>query len=466
VAVDWGTMQAPTSRRRLLRAVLSGTAAVAGCAGPTDTATRTRDRTGSPAGQSPTADGSTTDGSPTTDGPPAADPPDAVALEPVANGFRAGVDVAFAPYADRRYVVQQTGEIRVHGPDGFRDQPFLALGDAVQVGGEKGLLGFALHPAFASNRRCYVRYSAPSRSGTPDDYSHTFVLAAFTATDDGLRARPDTERTILEIPEPQGNHNAGDLLFGPEGLLYVAVGDGGKAGDRGTGHVDDWYGAVDGGNGQDVTQNLLGSILRIDVDVNDEPYAVPDGNPLVGSEGLDEHYAWGLRNPWRMSIDPGGSRVDAGPDLYVGDVGQNRYEEVDLVRPGGNYGWNVMEGTDCYDAVDCPEETPDGEPLLDPIVEYPHSGDPVSGVSVIGGYVYRGDAIPGLVGRYVFADWKAGGRLFVAEQGDGGWTASTLPHTLSFELEQVRSFARGPDGELYVVGNGGDSWSLYRIAPA
>jgi glucose/arabinose dehydrogenase len=464
VAADRDGMDGPTSRRRLLRSLVAGaTVAAAGCNHTTGTATRTRDREGSPTGPSPTANGS-----PTSDVTPAAETPDAVALEPVAKGFRAGVDVAFAQDADRRYVVQQTGEILVHEPGGFRDQPFLALGGAVEAGGEKGLLGFALHPEFASNRRCYVRYSAPSRSGTPDDYSHTFVLAAFTATDDGLRARPDTERAILEIPEPQGNHNAGDLLFGPDGLLYVAVGDGGAGGDQGTGHVDDWYGDNGGGNGQDVTENRLGSILRIDVDGRDgdRPYAVPEDNPLVGEQGLDEHYAWGLRNPWRMSIDPAGDRVDAGPDLYVGDVGQNRYEEVDLVEKGGNYGWNVKEGTHCYGADDCPDETSGSEPLLDPILEYPHSGNPVSGVSVIGGYVYRGDAIPGLVGRYVFADWRAGGRLFVAEQGDGGWTASTLSGPGSGDLEQVRSFARGPDDELYVVASDGDAWNVHRIVPA
>jgi glucose/arabinose dehydrogenase len=452
-------MESTRSRRRFLRAALAGAATgLAGCGGSPDTVTRTRDRERSP-----------TEPSPTTSGTPAGSLPETVGLETVASGFEAGVDVAFAPGVDRRYVVQQSGEVLVHGPDGFRDRPFLDLGPAVVTGGEQGLLGFALHPAFESNRRCYVRYSAPTRSGTPDDYSHTFVLAEFTATDDGLRARPDSERSILEIPEPQGNHNAGDLLFGPDGLLYVAVGDGGAGGDQGAGHVDDWYGGVGGGNGQDVRRNLLGSVLRVDIDdeEGDRPYAVPGDNPLVGRTGLDEHYAWGLRNPWRMSIDPAGERVDGGPDLYVGDVGQNAYEEVDVVRPGGNYGWNVREGRHCYGADDCPGEAPGGKPLLDPIVEYPHSGDGVAGISVIGGYVYRGDAVDGLAGRYVFADWRAGGQLFVATPGgDDGWSASVLPVEDPGALGQVRSFATDADGDLYVVASGGGGWALHRLVPA
>jgi len=195
----------------------------------------------------------------------------------------------------------------------------------------------------------------------------------FDACADGRRVRRDSERTVLEIPEPQGNHNAGDLAFGPDGHLYVAVGDGGSGGDRGRGHVEDWYDANEGGNGQDVTENLLGSVLRIDVDGRDDgkAYAIPEDNPLVGREGLDEHFAWGLRNPWRMSFD--------GKELYVADVGQFAREEVSLVTNGGNYGWNVREGIECFGADDCPDETPPdvrgGEPLVDPVVEYPHSGD-------------------------------------------------------------------------------------------
>jgi glucose/arabinose dehydrogenase len=404
-----------------------------------------------------------------------------VRVEPLATGFQAPLDVTFAPDADRRYVADQEGRVYVHGADGLRDEPLLDLRDSIEYGGEKGLLGITLHPNFAENRRLFVRYSAPRRSGTPSRYSHTFVLAEFAVDDDGVRARRDSERTILEIPEPQSNHNAGSVLFGPDGYLYVGVGDGGAGGDQGTGHVDDWYDAVGGGNGQDVTENLLGSVLRIDVDgeptvparkrgdatnlADDAGYAIPGDNPLVGGEGLDEHYAWGLRNPWRMSFDRG--------RLFVADVGQSSYEEVSLVEKGGNYGWNVREGAHCYRADDCPDETPasvrGGEPLVDPIVEYPHSGAAISGVSVIGGYVYRGSALPGLVGRYVFGDLSANGRLFVASEpgGDGGaWSTGIVEIAGGDAPRRILSFGRDPAGEVYVLGTGSDGGSLYRVVPA
>ncbi|NEU58391.1 sorbosone dehydrogenase family protein [Halorussus sp. MSC15.2] len=395
--------------------------------------------------------------------------PDSVGLETLASGFGVPLDVAFAPDADRRYVADQQGLVHVHESGGLRDHPFLDLRETVVSGGETGLLGIALHPEFAENRRMFVRYSAPPRSGTPDDYDHTFVLSEFEATDDGTRAEPDSERTLLEIPEPQGNHNAGSVLFGPDGYLYVGVGDGGSAGDRGEGHVEDWYDAVPGGNGQDVTRNLLGSVLRLDVDSEasgNRSYAIPDDNPFAdGGERLPEHYAWGFRNPWRMAFDRG--------RLLVADVGQSGYEEVSLVEKGGNYGWNVKEGTHCYSADDCPDSTPDdvrgGEPLVDPVIEYPHSGDGVSGVSVIGGHVYRGAALPDLTGAYVFADLSAEGRLFVAIPSDDGlWPTRVLPVAGddAQKVGRVYSFGRGPDGELYVLGGGSDADGLHRVVPA
>ena len=392
--------------------------------------------------------------------------PDAVGLEAVATGLRAPLDIAFAPDADRRYVAQQQGIIRVHESDGLRSRPLLDIRDQVTAGGEKGLLGIALHPDFASNRRLFVRYSSPPRDGTPAAYSHTFVLAEFRVAEDGRSVRPDSERTILEIPEPQSNHNAGAIVFGADGYLYVAVGDGGAGGDQGRGHVDDWYDRVGGGNGQDVQANLLGSILRIDVDGGPENgYAVPDDNPLVDGPGLDEHYAWGLRNPWRLAVD--------GDDLYAGDVGQNEYEEVDRIVAGGNYGWNVKEGTHCFTAGSCPDSTPDdvrgGEALRDPVVEYPHGNAEVSGISVIIGNVYRGSAIPGLAGQFVFGDYVAGGRLFVAtpQDGDGLWPTAAVPITEADagNLQQILSFGR--DGsEMYVLGIGENGGGVYRLVPA
>lgn len=392
------------------------------------------------------------------------DLPGSVGLTPLVTGLRAPLDIAFAPDTDRRYIAEQQGIVHVH-EDSLRSEPFLDLRETVTTGGEKGLLGIALHPEYADNRRLFVRYSAPPRSGTPDDYSHTFVLAEFRATADGRRVKPDTERTVLEIPEPQGNHNAGDLAFGPDGLLYVAVGDGGGGGDRGTGHAADWYDGNAGGNGQDVTENLLGSILRIDVDdrEGDQPYAVPADNPLVGREGLDEQYAWGFRNPYRMAFD--------GADLLVGDVGQNRFEEVDLVEKGGNYGWNVREGRHCYDADGCPDRTPDdvrgGEPLRDPVIEYPHSGGTVSGISVIGGQVYRGSSIPTLEGAYLFGDLQVKGRLFAARPTDmGRWPTRAVELPDSNTLQRLLSVGRDTDGELYVLGTGADGGGVHRVVAA
>jgi glucose/arabinose dehydrogenase len=402
-------------------------------------------------------------------------PPDSVGLVTVATGFKLPLDVAFAPDADRRYIADRRGQVFVHEDDDLRDEPFLDLRDTTVRGNETGLLGVALHPNFAENRRFFVRYSAPLRSGMPDGYSHTFVLAEFQATDDGGRAKRDSERVLLEIPEPQGNHNAGSLVFGPDGYLYVGVGDGGSGGDRGTGHVEDWYDRNEGGNGQDVTENPLGSVLRLDVNARDggKPYAVPDDNPLVGRKGLDEHFAWGLRNPWRMSFDRG--------DLLVADVGQSGYEEVNLVEKGGNYGWNIGEGTHCYASDSCPDRTPNdvrgGEPLVDPVVEYSHSGEGVTGVSVIGGQVYRGSALPGLSGTYLFADLAARGRLFAAPRpdespsgatDDGLWPTGVveIAGDDAEKLRQVYSFGRDSDGEVYVLGTGSDEAGLYRVVPA
>ncbi len=437
-------------RRDVLRAATAGAAGLlAGCTGGSGDATPTDDD-----------GGTSTDGGGT--GPTPTGVPDGVGVETLADGFAAPVDVVFVPGADRRYVADQPGQVWVHGPDGLADEPLLDLGDAVTYGGEMGLLGVALHPSFPEDRRLFVRYSAPPRGGTPAGYSHTFVLASVRVAADGRSVVPGSERSVLEIPEPQSNHNAGDLAFGPDGHLYVPVGDGGAGGDQGPGHVEDWYGAVAGGNGQDVRANLLGSILRIDVS-DPAGYAVPEDNPLVGRPGRDEHWAWGLRNPWRLAFD--------GEDLFVGDVGQRSYEEVDLVERGGNYGWNVREGRHCYGADDCPSATPEdirgGEPLLAPILEYPHSGAPVSGISVIGGEVYRGDALPGLAGAYVFGDLQAGGDLFVATRPDGGeWAASVLPVVTDGVLSRVLSFGRAPDGEVYVLGSAADGGGLHRLVPA
>ena len=442
-------------RRQFLAAgLLTG---LAGCTGTTD-----RMATDSPTGSAtPAPDGTPVTGTPTdTDSP---DIPDAVGLEPVATGLDRPLDLASVPDSELRYVAQQGGEIAVVDGDGVRSTPLLDLSDRLSTGYEKGLLGIALHPEFAETRRLFVRYSAPPGGRTPEDYSHRFVLAAFAVDEDGYRADPDSRTGLLTIDQPQPNHNAGSVLFGPDGYLYLGVGDGGGAADQGRGHADDWYDAVNGGNGQDVTENLLGSVLRIDVDDRSPQrgYSVPDDNPLVGTDGLDEQYAWGFRNPWRLSFD--------GEDLYAGDVGQSEYEEVDLVERGGNYGWNVKEGTHCFRADSCPDETPPdvrgGEPLRDPVIEYPHGGAPVSGISVIVGNVYRGDALPGLRGRFVFGDLNTQGRLFVAEPTESGlWNTGTLPIADgdTDRLQQLYAVERH-DGELFALGSGANGGGVYRL---
>jgi glucose/arabinose dehydrogenase len=444
-------MDGPLTRRAALLGIAGIAMPLAGC-GANDSADDTT---------APDTNGnrSPTDGSGPTDGNGGdATPPDGSArvdelgAEVVADGFPAPLAVE-VPAPGRFFVASQRG--RVFLLDGDQQMVYLDIRDrlAGSLGSEMGLVGLAMHPEFTSNGRFYVRYSADPRPGTPENYNHTFVLAEFEAEPGADAADASTERTVLEIPEPQANHNSGNIVFGPDGYLYVGVGDGGGAGDQGMGHVQDWYDKVGGGNGQDVTENRLGSILRIDVDATDgdRPYGIPDDNPLVGEAGFDEHYAWGIRNPWGMSF---------GPDdrFFVADVGQNEWEEVDMVEKGGNYGWNVREGSHCYDAQECPTVTPDGERLVPPIIEYPHGGGEVSGNAVVGGYCYEGNAVPALQGEYVFGDFQSGGDVFVATEPESGpWPTRAVPVDHPKFGPRITGFGRNTDGEILVccVGGGG-----------
>ena len=452
----------PTRRETLLGlAALSTSLAGCGESGPqrnTPTDRTPTDGTGSTRSTDGTADGG---GGPDGGTTATAVPPGERELgaELVAEGFPAPLGVE-TPQQGRHFVADQTGRVYLVA-DGSQ-RPVLDIRDRLtdSLGSEEGLLGLAFHPDFAENGRVFVRYSADPRPGTPDDFDHTFVLAEFRADPASGTVDPASERTVLEIPEPQTNHNSGAVVFGPDGYLYVGVGDGGAANDQGRGHVSDWYGRVGGGNGQDVTENLLGSILRIDVDGREDgdPYAIPADNPLVGREGLDEHYAWGLRNPWRMSFGPDGR-------LFVADVGQNEWEEVNVVRNGGNYGWNVYEGDHCFQQRECPTVTPDGERLEPPIIEYGHGGGEVTGVAVIGGYLYDGDALPTFRGEYVFADFAAQGRIFVATETETGlWPTFAVPVRSQAFGPQVTAFGEDAAGELLVttIGDGG---KLFRLTP-
>ncbi|PSQ08245.1 hypothetical protein BRC93_15460 [Halobacteriales archaeon QS_5_70_15] len=393
----------------------------------------------------------------------------AVRLETVAEGLSQPVGVTSAgDGSDRLFIVDQPGQLRVHdADDGLQDEPFLDISDQLpelgleDLGGfdERGLLGVEFHPNFESNQRFFVRHSVPS---SEEGVDHRELLVEYRATSDLSAADPGSREVLLDIDHPQFNHNAGSLEFGPDGYLYIPMGDGGAADDNAPGHVSDWYDRNAGGNAQNVEANLLGTILRIDVDSSegDKPYGIPDSNPLVDDDGLDEIYAWGLRNPWRISFDADGR-------LFAADLGQNLWEEVDIIENGGNYGWNAKEGTRCFSTEtpneppsNCPDEAPDGEPLIDPIIEYPHQheGETV-GTSITGGYFYE-DAIEELQGTYVFGDWSKSftepqGRLFAASppDGDGMWEMEALNPIGEDGTELgsfLTAFGTGRGGELYV----------------
>jgi glucose/arabinose dehydrogenase len=369
------------------------------------------------------------------------------------------------------YVLDQIGRIRVVTPGGqLQAEPFLDIASRMVPlgagGDERGLLGLAFHPAYATNGRFYVYYSAPRRSAAPSNWNHTSHISEFVANSP-TSANASSERIVLQVDQPQANHNGGDLAFGPDGMLYISLGDGGGANDQGVGHVP-------GGNGQDPSE-LLGSILRIDV--NATPYRVPPTNPFAGrADGRGEIWAYGLRNPFRFSFD----RTTG--DLIAGDVGQNRWEEVNRIVRGGNYGWVIREGFECFQpASGCGNVGRLGEPLIDPVLAYPNraqsGASAIAGVAVIGGYVYRGVAIPGLHGRYVFGDFSGaqGGLLLVATPvASGPWTFEPLelPDRAGGVLGHLlKGFGEGRDGAIYVLttdqgGPTGTSGRVYRIVPS
>ncbi|WP_226479609.1 PQQ-dependent sugar dehydrogenase [Natrinema amylolyticum] len=395
-----------------------------------------------------------------------------IGLQTVAEGMTAPTDMAAHGDEDRYFVADQTGELWTVTGDGVEDEPFLDVSDRmVELGtfqgdyadpeseyDERGLLGVELHPEFSENGRFFVHYSAPPNDETPDGWSHVEVVSEFQANEDMSAADPESERVLMEFQKPQYNHDAGPMAFGPDGYLYVPMGDGGGANDDMLGHVDDWYDGNDGGNGQDVSENLLGGIHRIDVDSEgeDRPYAIPDDNPLVDEEDArDEYYAWGMRNPFGITFDSDGR-------LFASDAGQDLFEEVNLVEAGGNYGWNVKEGTHCFSTEspsqppeDCPDSAPDeapynGQELQDPIAEYPHVyEDQVVGITVIGGHVYEAGDVGDIDGKYIFGDWTADparqspqGRLLAASEPDDGGDGQMTGGDGGNQTESV-----APDGE-------------------
>lgn len=362
-------------------------------------------------------------------------PPVPLALDLVAGGLTRPLFVTAAPgQPGRIYIVQQGGQILIHENGVVLETPFYDFGPVIGAsGGERGLLGLAFHPAYEQNGRFYVNYT--------DVTGATTVALYCRYADDPYRADPATATVLLTIPQPFSNHNGGMIAFGPDGYLYVASGDGGSGNDPQN-------------NGQSL-ETLLGKILRIDVD-SAAPYAIPADNPFVSTPGArGEIWAYGLRNPWRMSFDR-----ETG-DLWIGDVGQNALEEIDFQAAGSaggeNYGWRVREGSICRPG----EMNCDLPGAVDPIYDYAQEGSQ----SITGGYVYRGTAIPALAGTYFFADYIAGTVYSLTRAGQ---TVTVINETenlndAKYTLSNVASFGEDLDGELYVVDYG--EGAVYRIVP-
>lgn len=374
----------------------------------------------------PPATGSATTAPAATSSAPAATaalpaPVESLALQPIVTGLRAPVYATHAGDGSGRiFVVEKQGRIMIVRNGAVEPTPFLDISDRVgSRGSEQGLLSVAFHPNYKENGRLFVDYT---------DTNGDTVVARFQAQGD--RADAGSETVLLQVDQPYANHNGGLVTFGPDGYLYIGMGDGGSGGDP-------------QGNGQN-TNALLGKLLRINVDQG-EPYGIPSDNPWAnGQGGRPEVWAYGLRNPWRYSFDR------ATGDLYIADVGQNAYEEVDMQPAGSgggqNYGWNVMEGSHCYRADTC-----DSSGFVMPIDDYGHD----LGCSITGGYVYRGADFPQLVGTYVFGDYCSG-RVWTLRQVNGAWQRTEV---LDTDL-QISSFGEDEAGELYLTDLAG---GLYRV---
>lgn len=345
--------------------------------------------------------------------------------------------------ASRWFVVEQGGKVRVFdnqsGVASARD--FVDLTARVTCCGETGLLGLAFHPGFPADPRAYLSYTATAGGQLVSR------LAEYRSADGGATLDPASERVLMEINQPQGNHNGGHAVFGPDGYLYFGLGDGGGGGDA--------HGTI--GNGQDLT-TLLGKMLRIDVDSSQMPYGIPAGNPYAasatcgnsggaGSAPCAEIYAWGVRNPWQFSFDSQGGA------LWIADVGQDLWEEVDRISAPANLGWRCREGAHAYNTSCGP-----GTNLTEPVAEYPHAPDE----SITGGFVYRGSMNPAIAGHYVCADFISG-RLFHFPADTS--STSTLEMTSS-GLSNISPSALGEDfsGELYLVDYAGGGFYQLTVA--
>lgn len=350
-------------------------------------------------------------------------------LVPLVSGLTQPVDMVHAG-DERIFVVEQPGIIRViDGNGNLLPQPFLDISIRVNSSGnERGLLGLAFHPDYATNGYLYVNYTGNGGA--------TYLARYQVSANDANRAEVSSEQVLLTISQPFSNHNAGDLAFGPDGYLYVPTGDGGSGGDPQD-------------HGQDLS-SLLGKILRLDVDGGD-PYAIPADNPFAGDPNArDEIWSYGWRNPWRISFDR-----QTG-DLWVGDVGQNDFEEINYEpagTPGGrNYGWHCYEGEAPFNFTGCA-----GGSFTSPIFDYAHG----QARSVTGGFVYRGSQYPGLQGHYLFGDYMNGQWWAMRPDGNGGWQVFDLGTLDGIGRFDLSTLGEGADGELYVAAHSaGEVWHI------
>jgi glucose/arabinose dehydrogenase len=403
-----------------------------------------------------------------------------VDLQLVTDGLVSPIGVVASPDNTKRlFVIDQAGKIWIVDSNNVRmPTPFMDLTSRiVTLNGsydERGLLGLAFHPQFATNHRFYVYYQMPPRPGGPQpgsSWNNLSRIAEFrTLSADNNQADLSTERVILDLDDPQSNHNGGTIQFGPDGYLYIAIGDGGAADDVAPGHVSDWYGVNAGGNGQDVDANLFGNVLRLDVNNTTVPYSIPADNPFVGTAHKPEIWAYGFRNPFRFSFDMGGNH-----DLILGDAGQVLYEEINLVRRGNNYGWNVKEGKICFNAANndtvlasCPTTDNLGNALIDPVIVVNNASNPAGGraLTIIGGNVYRGSLLPQYSGKYIFGTYAQSnapnGELFVATpngQADWNYQEIELASHPSDVGYFIKGFGQDNAGEIYLTVslNGGPS---------
>lgn len=394
----------------------------------------------------------------------------AVDIKEIASDFVSPIQLVAVPDDSKRlFVIDQVGKIWIIDKDGNKlSTPFMDVGSKLVPLNpgfdERGLLGLAFHPDYKSNQRFFIYYQLPPRAGGPAPgalWDNLSRIAEFKASADPNIADLNTEKVILEWDDPQFNHNGGTVAFGPDGYLYISIGDGGSSNDTAVGHVEDWYLTNKGGNGQDVEANLLGDVLRIDVNAG-TPYGIPSDNPFANKPGRDEIYAYGFRNPYRFSFDMGGSH-----QLILGDAGQLLWEEIDVVTKGGNYGWNVKEGRHCFNAASSLEVLPScplvdnlGNALIDPVIEINNWQNPAGGkaTTVIGGHVYRGHDIHGWNGKYIFGTFSQSpttpnGELFAATPAGSAWTYQEVslkshPDDVGYYL---RGFGQDNKGEIYLT---------------